>query len=91
MSGRRDGPVRVVMPADSGPILVEGPIEVQLPDGTVRVSDRPTVALCACRRSRHYPFCDTSHRRRSLPPSAHGDGSADGDGGGGGRVAEGDA
>ncbi|MGE7438831.1 CDGSH iron-sulfur domain-containing protein [Kitasatospora sp. NPDC001175] len=25
--------------------------------------DRPVVALCACRRSRRYPFCDTSHRR----------------------------
>ncbi|QMU80262.1 CDGSH iron-sulfur domain-containing protein [Streptacidiphilus sp. PB12-B1b] len=59
------------MPGDSGPILVEGPVEVQLPDGTLRVSERPVVALCACRRSRHYPFCDTSHRRRSLPPSAH--------------------
>jgi CDGSH-type Zn-finger protein len=64
------------MPADSGPILVEGPVEVVLPDGTVRVSERPTVALCACRRSRHYPFCDTSHRRRSLPPSPGADGSS---------------
>ncbi|WP_152626248.1 CDGSH iron-sulfur domain-containing protein [Streptacidiphilus carbonis] len=55
------------MPADRGPILVEGPVEVHLPDGTVRRSDRPVVALCACRRSRCYPFCDTSHRRRSAP------------------------
>ncbi|MFF1903076.1 CDGSH iron-sulfur domain-containing protein [Kitasatospora sp. NPDC058218] len=48
-----------------GPVLVEGPVEVVLPDGTIRRSDRPVVALCACRRSRRYPFCDTSHRRRS--------------------------
>lgn len=47
-----------------GPILVEGPVEVTLEDGTVVHSDRFTTALCACRRSRAYPFCDTSHRRR---------------------------
>lgn len=33
-------------------------------DGTVVRSERFLVALCACRRSRRYPFCDTSHRRR---------------------------
>ncbi|MCP9947691.1 CDGSH iron-sulfur domain-containing protein [Actinomadura madurae] len=47
-----------------GPVLVEGPVEVVLEDGTTVVSDRWLVALCACRRSRAYPFCDTSHRRR---------------------------
>ncbi|MEV0533550.1 CDGSH iron-sulfur domain-containing protein [Kitasatospora sp. NPDC050463] len=52
-----------------GPVLVEGPVEVVLPDGTLRRSDRPVVALCACRRSRRYPFCDTSHRRRHAPPA----------------------
>ncbi|MEV7780154.1 CDGSH iron-sulfur domain-containing protein [Kitasatospora sp. NPDC088351] len=53
-----------------GPLLVEGPVEVVLPDGTVHVSDHPVVALCACRRSRRYPFCDTSHRRRARPGRA---------------------
>ena len=48
-----------------GPVLVEGPVEVVLQDGSTAVSDRWLVALCACRRSRTYPFCDTSHRRRS--------------------------
>ncbi|MEU5993711.1 CDGSH iron-sulfur domain-containing protein [Spirillospora sp. NPDC047418] len=48
-----------------GPILVEGPVEVVLEDGSTAVSDRWLVALCACRRSRSYPFCDTSHRRRA--------------------------
>jgi CDGSH-type Zn-finger protein len=47
-----------------GPILVEGPVEVVLDDGSTVVSDRFMVALCACRRSRSYPWCDTSHRRR---------------------------
>ncbi|WP_370367538.1 CDGSH iron-sulfur domain-containing protein [Catenulispora sp. GP43] len=46
----------------AGPILVEGPVAVRLGDGRVVVSYRPMVALCACRRSRSYPFCDTSHR-----------------------------
>ena len=30
-------------------------------------SERPVVALCACRRTKRYPFCDTSHRRKVRP------------------------
>ncbi|MFF9839841.1 CDGSH iron-sulfur domain-containing protein [Streptomyces sp. NPDC013740] len=52
-----------------GPLLVEGPVEIVLADGTVRRCDRPVVALCMCRRSLRAPFCDTSHRPR-LRPSA---------------------
>lgn len=48
-----------------GPLLVEGPVEVELEDGTTVVSDRFRVALCTCRRSRRYPWCDTSHRDRA--------------------------
>nr|WP_205615156.1 CDGSH iron-sulfur domain-containing protein [Streptomyces harenosi] len=48
-------------------MLVEGPVEVELEDGTTVSSDRFRVALCTCRRSRRYPWCDTSHRARSLP------------------------
>ncbi|OSC74401.1 (Fe-S) protein [Streptomyces sp. BF-3] len=47
-----------------GPILVEGPVEVVGDDGTTTRSDRFVVAICTCRRSRAYPWCDTSHRRR---------------------------
>ncbi|PYC88432.1 Fe-S protein [Streptomyces tateyamensis] len=50
-----------------GPLLVEGPVELVLADGTVCRSDHPVVALCMCRRSRTPPFCDTSHRRRAHP------------------------
>ena len=50
-----------------GPLLVEGPVEVVTDDGTVVVSRRFTVAVCTCRRSRIYPWCDTSHRRREKP------------------------
>ncbi|WP_079063118.1 CDGSH iron-sulfur domain-containing protein [Peterkaempfera griseoplana] len=46
-----------------GPVLIEGPVEVLLPDGSTVLSDRFVVALCVCRRSRRYPWCDTSHRR----------------------------
>ncbi|MCZ0982987.1 CDGSH iron-sulfur domain-containing protein [Streptomyces diastatochromogenes] len=43
---------------------MEGPVEIVLDDGTVARSDRFSVAICTCRRSRTYPWCDTSHRRR---------------------------
>ena len=55
---------RRLVPVPGGPVLVEGPVEVVLPDGRTVVSERPMVALCACRRSKRYPFCDTSHRRK---------------------------
>ena len=55
---------RRVTPLAEGPILVEGPVEVHLPDGSVARSERPVVALCTCRRTRMPPWCDTSHRRR---------------------------
>ncbi|MEU3143320.1 MULTISPECIES: CDGSH iron-sulfur domain-containing protein [unclassified Streptomyces] len=51
-------------PTKDGPVLLEGPVEVTLDDGSTVTSDRFVVALCACRRSRTYPWCDTSHRRR---------------------------
>ncbi|MFZ3494096.1 CDGSH iron-sulfur domain-containing protein [Streptomyces sp. 5.8] len=47
-----------------GPVLIEGPVEIILDDGTVARSDRFMVAVCMCRRSRAYPWCDTSHRAR---------------------------
>ncbi len=49
----------------AGPLLVEGPVEVVTADGTVVRSDRFVVAVCACRRTRTPPWCDTSHRRRT--------------------------
>ncbi|MBY6414170.1 CDGSH iron-sulfur domain-containing protein [Rhodococcus sp. BP-252] len=47
-----------------GPLMVEGPVEIEMPDGETVESDRVTVALCMCHRSKNYPFCDTSHRKR---------------------------
>lgn len=52
-----------------GPALVEGPVELMADDGTVVVSDRFLVAVCTCRRSKSFPLCDTSHRKRVRPGS----------------------
>ncbi|MFB9376791.1 CDGSH iron-sulfur domain-containing protein [Kineococcus gynurae] len=64
MSGRN--PTRVVV-TDDGPLLVHGPVEVELPDGRVVVSRRAVTGLCVCGLSARPPFCDTSHRRRRRP------------------------
>jgi CDGSH-type Zn-finger protein len=53
--------VRVI---PDGPVLVDGPVELVGEDGTTVSSDRFVVAVCTCRRSKRYPLCDTSHRRR---------------------------
>ncbi|WP_435866220.1 CDGSH iron-sulfur domain-containing protein [Streptomyces xinghaiensis] len=64
-----------------GPMLVEGPVEVVLEDGSTERSDRFTVALCTCRRSRRFPWCDTSHRRRVRGTAdEHGDSPGGGSG-----------
>jgi CDGSH-type Zn-finger protein len=60
-----DAAPRRVRLVQGGPILIEGPVELTLPDGSTTVSDRFLVAICACRRSRRYPFCDTSHRLKT--------------------------
>jgi len=64
---------RVTM-VPGGPILVEGPVELVLDDGSTVRSDRFVVALCACRRSKRYPFCDTRHRERGRVTLRHEDG-----------------
>ncbi|EFG77508.1 zinc finger CDGSH type [Mycobacterium parascrofulaceum ATCC BAA-614] len=46
-----------------GPVLVSGPVRIEMPNGEVVESDRFMVAICTCRRSEKYPLCDTSHRR----------------------------
>ncbi|KQR98178.1 iron-binding protein [Williamsia sp. Leaf354] len=48
-----------------GPVMVEGPVRIEMPDGAVVESDRFLVAICACKRSKTFPLCDTSHRRRA--------------------------
>jgi CDGSH-type Zn-finger protein len=55
---------RVVRVVPNGPVMVQGPVRIEMADGTVVESDRFMVAICACRRSKDYPLCDTSHRCR---------------------------
>ncbi|QLE76457.1 CDGSH iron-sulfur domain-containing protein [Streptomyces rectiverticillatus] len=54
-------------------MLIEGPVEFVTEDGSVVRSDRPVVAVCTCRRSLLYPFCDTSHRSRQRPDASSGE------------------
>jgi CDGSH-type Zn-finger protein len=61
MSDTEPRTVRVV---PSGPVMVEGPVRIEMPDGSIVESDRFMVAICTCRRSKSYPLCDTSHRCR---------------------------
>lgn len=61
----RDRDRRRVVVVPGGPVLVEGPVELVTEDGETVTSDRFVVAVCACRRSRRYPLCDTSHRRKA--------------------------
>jgi CDGSH-type Zn-finger protein len=68
-----DQAARAVRIVAGGPIMVEGPVRIESPDGSIVESDRFMVAICACRRSKTYPLCDTSHRPRNRPdaPSGH--------------------
>lgn len=62
MSDTQPRRVRIV---PKGPIMVEGPVCIEMPDGSTVESDRFMVAICACKRSKTYPLCDTSHRGKA--------------------------
>ncbi|WP_239697154.1 CDGSH iron-sulfur domain-containing protein [Streptomyces sp. OspMP-M43] len=80
---RDDADVRRIRLERNGPLLVEGPVTVTGDDGTTSTSQRFMVAVCTCRRSRAYPWCDTSHRRRTaMPVDAPRDAPADAKAGG---------
>jgi len=53
-----------ITPTENGPLLVEGPVVVQQPDGTV-IRDANKVFLCRCGFSEKKPFCDGSHSRQN--------------------------
>jgi CDGSH-type Zn-finger protein len=63
----RDDEARIVGVVRSGPVMVQGPVRIEMVDGRVVESDRFMVAICTCRRSKNYPLCDTSHRCRQRP------------------------
>jgi CDGSH-type Zn-finger protein len=60
-AARAEQAARLVLTSE-GPVLVSGPVNLELPDGRHVSSRRPVTAVCTCRRSRRYPFCDASHR-----------------------------
>ena len=62
-----DNEPRIVRVVPSGPMMVQGPVRIEMADGRVVESDRFMVAICTCRRSKSYPLCDTSHRCRQRP------------------------
>ena len=71
-SGAADEPTddaaRLVRITGDGPLMIQGPVRIETPDGDVVDCDRFMVAICTCRRSKTYPLCDTSHRKRRRRP-----------------------
>ena len=61
-----DDRARIVRVVPSGPVLVQGPVRIELPDGSVVESDRFMVAICTCRRSKTYPLV---RHQPSVPPA----------------------
>ena len=51
-----------ITPYRDGPLLVRGPFRLLDQDGNEIETDRGTVALCRCGKSRLRPFCDGSHK-----------------------------
>ncbi len=45
-----------------GPLLVRGPFLLEDQNGNPIETDRSTIALCRCGKSRQRPFCDGSHK-----------------------------
>ncbi|PXX61672.1 iron-binding CDGSH zinc finger protein [Nocardia tenerifensis] len=69
MPTKRESDRRRITFTTDGPALVEGPVEIVAADGTRIDCDRFQVALCLCKRSKNYPLCDTSHRKRRRGPA----------------------
>jgi CDGSH-type Zn-finger protein len=69
----------VITPYRDGPLLVRGPFRIQDQDGKEIVTERKTIALCRCGKSRMRPFCDGTHKLiRFRAPSEAEDGRAPG-------------
>lgn len=52
----------VITPYRDGPLLVRGPFELVDSEGERIETQRTTVALCRCGKSRIRPFCDGTHK-----------------------------
>jgi CDGSH-type Zn-finger protein len=51
----------VIVPYVDGPYLVRGPVALRDQSGELIRSQRATIALCRCGKSRLRPFCDGTH------------------------------
>lgn len=49
----------------NGPILIEGTIQINLPDGQVETKENKTF-LCRCGHSSKKPYCDGSHKKQGF-------------------------
>lgn len=64
-----DGTAVVISLKPDGPLMVEGPVRIELARGeALDVTER--VALCRCGSSRNKPFCDGSHKRAGFEDAA---------------------
>lgn len=55
---------RTVRLVTGGPMMMRGPVRIEMEGGEVVESDRFMVAICMCKRSKTFPLCDTSHRKK---------------------------
>ena len=51
----------VIVPYRDGPYIIRGPVILRDQAGNEIKTDRRTIALCRCGRSRIRPLCDGSH------------------------------
>jgi len=66
-----DGASITVYP--DGPLVVQGEFQLRSADGSPIGTDRTTLALCRCGRSRLKPLCDGSHKQARFAHHADAD------------------
>jgi len=55
-------PMAEITPYRDGPLIVRGPFTLRDQDGNEIATERGTIALCRCGKSRIRPFCDGTHK-----------------------------
>ncbi|HET8954247.1 MAG TPA: CDGSH iron-sulfur domain-containing protein [Solirubrobacterales bacterium] len=55
-------PAATITPYPDGPYLVRGDFVIQDQDGNELGTERRTIALCRCGKSRMRPLCDGTHK-----------------------------
>jgi len=59
-----DHPLKVhVTVQANGPLIIDGPLDVEKADGSHLQVDEPHPALCRCGKSSNKPFCDGTHKK----------------------------